>query len=164
MIRIILALLFLISMNAHAQLTTDNLTAIEGEWTGTLTYLNYRDDKTLVSLPVEIIATNAGKSIDLVMIFTEPGGGSERRTDKIKLKKKQIVFSGDWDLGESKVEDLNNWEVEMSKEGIDNNLKANFLQIMKVSADDILITKKVRYRGEEDYFMRNEYKLKRKID
>ena len=164
MIRIFAALFFVISINAQAQLSTDNLSAIVGEWTGTLTYLNYSDDKTLVTLPVEIIATDAGKAIDLLMIFTEPGGGTERRSDKIKLKKKQIVFSGDWDLGEAKVQDMNNWEVEMSKEGLDNNLKANFLQIMRVSGDDILITKKVRYRGEEEYFMRNEYKLKRKSD
>ncbi|MEQ8713142.1 MAG: hypothetical protein RIC80_08990 [Cyclobacteriaceae bacterium] len=163
MVRILISLLILISASAQAQLTTDNLNAIVGEWTGTLTYLNYRDDKTLVTLPVEVTATNAGKSIDLIMIFEEPGGGTERRTDKIKLKKNQIVFSGDWDLGGATVQDNNHWEVEMSKEGMDNNLKSDFLQIMKVTNDDILITKKVRYRGGE-FFMRNEYKLKRKVD
>lgn len=137
---------------------------IEGEWEGTLTYLNYSDDKTLVTLPLELTAINAGKSIDLVMLFTEPGGRIEKRTDKIKLKKNQIVFSGDWDLGNVTINSLTDWDVEMSMEGLDNHLKADFMQVMKVTENDVLIKKKVRYKSEPEFFIRNEYKLKRKVD
>ena len=164
MLRTLTVLLVLIGHTSYAQLTTDHLMVIEGEWSGTLTYLNYSDDKTMVTLPMEMKATNAGKAIDLAMSFTEPGGGVEKRTDRIKLKKNRMFFSGDWDLGKATVQSLTTWEVEMSQEGMDNRLKADIVQVMKITDSDILITKKVRYRSEPEYFIRNEYKLKRKGD
>lgn len=154
-------LLLFIGTSLTQDLTNDHLQVFEGSWTGTLTYLNYGDDETLVTLPVELEATFSKSGLDFVYLFTEPGGSIERRTGGIKLSGKKVYYSGKWELVGAEITDLNHWSLELIKTGKDNNRKSDFKQTMEVSPEKITVTKMVKYQDEGDFFMRNQYVFKR---
>lgn len=142
-------------------LTNNHLKVYEGEWEGTLTYLNYGDDKTLVTLPVKVEAIHNEKGVEFKYFFTEPGGRIEKRTDRFRIKKDRIYYNGYWDFVSEDLVDLENWTLELKSEGKDNNRKASFKKLIEVSPSAISIKKLVKYEGTETFFVRNEYQLKR---
>lgn len=143
------------------EVTQDHLKVFEGNWSGSLTYLNYADDSTLVTLPLEAEAILDKKGISFVYLFTEPGGSIERRTDRLYLKGDQLMFSGRWDIQSSEAKDLQHWTMELRKSGMDNNRKSDFKETIEVTPSRITVTKMVRYKGSEDYFERNQYVFER---
>ena len=141
--------------------TPDHLEVFEGKWKGSLTYLNYGDDKTLVTLPLEAEATFGEKGVSFVYLFTEPSGGIERRTDRLYFKGERLHFSGRWDIVSSKAQDLENWTMELKKSGKDNNKDSDFKETIEVTPAKIIVTKMVKYHDGGDYFMRNQYVFER---
>ncbi|OEK04110.1 hypothetical protein [Roseivirga misakiensis] len=142
-------------------LTNQHLKVYNGEWEGSLTYLNYGDDETLVTLPMRVEAEHSEKGVEFKYFFTEPGGRIEKRTDRFRIKKDKIYYNGYWELESTDIKSLDEWTLELVSEGKDNNRKASFRKIVKVSADEITIKKMVRYDGTDDYFMRNSYVFNR---
>ena len=142
---------------APADFTNDHLQVFQGNWKGTLTYLNYGDDETLVTLPVDLEATFSNSGLSFVYLFTEPGGSIEKRKGGIKLSGDKIHYSGKWEVKASELKDLNHWTLELTRSGKDNNRKADFWQTMAVSPEKITVTKMVKYQDEGDFFMRNRY-------
>lgn len=142
-------------------LTNDHLKVYEGEWEGSLTYLNYGDDETLVTLPLKVEASHSDKGIEFKYFFTEPSGAIEKRTDRFRIKKKNIYYNGYWDVAEFEAKNLKEWTLSLKSEGKDNNKKASFKKLVQVSSTKITIKKMVRYYGTEEYFVRNSYELVR---
>ena len=143
------------------EVTKAHLQVFEGEWTGSLTYLNYGDDATLVTLPLKSEASLDAKGVRFVYYFTEPGGRIEERKDRLYFKENQLMFSGKWDIVASKAQDLQNWSMELKKTGMDNNKKSDFKETITVTPDKITVTKMVKYHDGEEYFMRNQYVFER---
>ena len=142
-------------------LTNDYLKVYDGEWKGTLTYLNYGDDKTLVTLPVRVEASFSEKGVEFKSFYTEPGGGIEKRSDRFRIKKNNIYYNGYWDIVSFETKSLEEWTLSLKSEGKDNNRKASFKKVVEVSPNKITIQKMVKYEGTEEYFIRNSYRLER---
>ena len=153
----ILITLLVLGTLFDGKLSNDHLAVFEGNWTGTLTYLNYGDDETLVTLPVDLEASYSDQGLSFDYLFTEPGGGIEKRNGSLKLKKGKVYYSGIWELVDTKITSLNEWTVELKRSGKDNNRKAQFRQTIEVTAEKITVTKNVRYEGTDNFFMRNQY-------
>lgn len=154
-----LAATFLLALGLvlNTSLTNDHLKVFEGKWTGNLTYLNYGDDKTLVTLPLEVDAEFTERGLKFVYLFTEPGGGIERRTDRFQLRKQGVFYNGNWETVSTNVTDLENWEMELTSKGKDNNRAAEFRKTVVVTPGKIVVTKLVKYKGTDEFFMRNKY-------
>ncbi|MFY0594346.1 hypothetical protein [Roseivirga sp.] len=142
-------------------LTNEHLKVYNGEWEGSLTYLNYGDDETLVTLPLKVEAEHSAKGVEFKYYFTEPGGRIEKRTDRFRIKKDKIYYNGYWDLESSDIKSLDEWSLELKSEGKDNNRKASFRKEVKVSANKITIKKFVKYEGTDEFFVRNSYVFNR---
>lgn len=142
-------------------LTNDYLKVYDGEWKGNLTYLNYGDDKTLVTLPVRVEASFSEKGVEFKSFYTEPGGRIEKRSHRFRIGKKNIYYNGNWKMDSFEAKSLEQWTLFLKSEGKDNNRTASFKKIVEVSPNKITIKKMVKYEGTEEYFMRNSYLLER---
>ncbi|MBO3697802.1 hypothetical protein [Roseivirga sp. E12] len=145
----------------NQDLTSDHLKVYDGEWNGTLTYLNYGDDKTMVELSVRMVATFTGEKLKFEYFYNEGDGRVEKRKGMFQIKKNKILYNGNWTLDESEITDLSHWKLKMSSEGKDNNKKASFKQTVDVSPERIVYIKMVKYEGESEYFMRNRHVFER---
>lgn len=145
----------------NGNLTSDHLKVYDGEWNGTLTYLNYGDDKTLVDLSVKMVANFDKDRLKFDYFYDEGNGRIEKRTGVFKITRSKILYNGSWTLDESDITDLEHWKLSMSNQGKDNNKKASFKQTVEVSPERIVYIKMVKYDGESDYFMRNRHVFER---
>ncbi|MCE7993413.1 MAG: hypothetical protein HEP71_15610 [Roseivirga sp.] len=155
------AILLSIGFLIDANLTNDHLKVFKGDWEGNLTYLNYGDDKTLVTLPVKLVATYSEKGLSFEYFYTEPGGAIEKRKGKFELRGEKVYYNGRWDLVSTEIDDMENWTMELKSTGKDNNRKADFQKTIVVSTSKITVTKKVKYEGTDEFFMRNQHIFKR---
>lgn len=153
--------ILLLLLTHSQQISFDHLLVYEGEWEGTLTYLNYGDDKTLVDLPVRMVATQKKDRMNFEYFYNEGDGRTEKRTGSFRVKGDKIYYNGKWELVDSQVEDLENWALELKSEGKDNNRPASFKKTVEVSPKRIEVTKWVKYEGESDFFMRNRHVFKK---
>lgn len=154
-----LLIIFLLSFPFHfnSDFTSDYLRVYEGEWNGTLTYLNYGDDKTLVDLPVRMEAVFKNGKLDFDFYYNEGDGRTEKRTGNFRIKGGKIHYNGKWELQSSELSDLENWSLILVSTGQDNNRPASFRKTVNVSPERIQVEKWVQYEGEEEYFMRNRH-------
>ncbi len=159
---VITTIAIILLVNTSNNITTDHLKVFEGEWNGTLTYLNYGDDQTLVDLSLRMVAEFDGKSLKFDYFYNEGNGRVEKRTGSFKLKGDDIIYNGKWDLKNSSITDLENWELQLESVGKDNNRPARFKKSILVSKDKIEVTKMVQYKDASgDFFMRNKHVFQR---
>lgn len=156
----ITAILLLLTLNSQ-NITFEHLSVYEGEWEGTLTYLNYGDDKTLVDLPVRMVATRKNDRMNFEYFYNEGDGRTEKRTGSFKVKGDKIYYNGKWDVVNTQIENVSNWYLELKSDGKDNNRNASFKKIVVVAPKKIEVTKWVKYEGESDFFMRNRHVFKK---
>ncbi len=150
-------LILLTGFSRDQTLTNDHLEVFEGEWSGSLTYLNYGDDKTKVTLPMDAEITFSDKGLAFKHMFKEPNGAIETRTTKFRLRKDKIFFNGSWEFKSGQFKDLKNWTLELEGKGKDNNRASAFTKTIEVSSNRIVVTKRVRYEGTDHYFVRNKH-------
>ena len=153
--------LILLPLN-NETITTEHLKVFEGEWTGTLSYLNYADDKKMVDLTLKMEATFDGKSLKFDYFYNEGNGRIEKRNGNFKLKGDQVIFNGKWKKEKAYIQGLDQWQLFLSSEGKDNNRPALFKKHVEVSPNEIVVTKMVKYLDADgDYFLRNKHVFKR---
>lgn len=156
------AVLLSLGFLLDAHLTNDHLKVFEGDWEGNLTYLNYGDDETLVTLPVKLVASYGEKGLRFEYFYTEPGGAIEKRTGKFELRGEKVFYNGRWEVVSTEIDNKKNWTMELKSSGKDNNRKADFQKSIVVSQSKITVTKKVKYEGTDEFFMRNQHTFERK--
>ncbi len=164
----ILIILVLVSVLCTAQVVTISPSELEqmtGQWEGTLTYTDYRDDTATSTLKCKMNGAWTGKKGIINIGFTEPNG--EVIYDKSSLK---LLKQGKRMKFENKVYEIDSfeqnensggWELSMSRSGKDNNRKAKIKQRISYSATVLAITKEVKYDNTANFFVRNTYLFKR---
>ena len=146
-----------------AQIGNEQLTSINGSWSGSLTYTDYGDDSSQVQLLTKMTARwKSGKGV-LKFYYTEPNGKVIKGSQKLRLGETASEFYiGDlWSVTGFITKDSNNWTLTLEKEGRDNNRDASMRQIVELSDTRFRITKQVRYEGTKEFFQRNEYSFTR---
>lgn len=157
-------LLFLgVFLNAQVPSVTSNeFQQLVGEWDGSLTYVDYRDDKSNIKLKCNMIASWKGNKGTIKIGFTEPNG--KIIYDKVKLnllkQGKVVKFDGE-KYQVNSLKKVKGFQLVMSCISKDNNRVADIKQFLNINESSITITKKVKYKGTEDFFLRNEYVLNR---
>lgn len=160
LILLISSLLFCFVPN-ETKITRNDFQILTGEqWSGTLTYLDYRANKK-VSIRANLSVT---QSVDddhsWVFDYQYPDEPKANSKEIIKLSKDGKSINGEAVIERTK---LPNGTVRFAteKKGQDNDRSASFRYIYTLSAKMFSIKKEVRYDGETQFFERNEYRWTR---
>lgn len=151
------------AQTAKAKLNADQLQTLSGSWEGTLTYLDYQNDKSKVTLKVKSVNQWLAPNLSRDVIFTEPNG------KEIKSAAVTTVAND----GKNITEDKLTWAViknafdKKKKErtvvyearGEDNDKPADLRKTLVIRQDEYTVTKTVRYQNTAEYFVRNEFRF-----
>ena len=142
-----------------------------GDWVGTLTYTDYQDDESRVTLPLTASATAIrdpdldADGLQLVIAFTEPDGSSGGTGSAIltPLPDEANVFGYDgerWPLVQYlSTEGLIQYVIE--RDGEDNSRPARIRHTITYRDGVLTDQKEVRYEGTEAFFERNTFRFTR---
>lgn len=140
-------------------ITSGDLKNLIGEWTGTLTYLDYSSNKPY-SMPANLIVKQGGNENQYLLSTNYPNEPKANSKGKITVSKngKQLNKK---DL-KSK-ERLPDGQIQLITEyvGKDNNKKAFIRNIYILGEKQFIIRKEVRFENTNEWLKRNEYNYKR---
>lgn len=159
--KILIVLTFLIPTYNYSQsiVTTDDLKTLLGEWTGTLTYIDYSSNKPF-TMPANLIVKQGKNNHQLLLNINYPKEPNANSKDKIKISKDGTQLNK---LDIISKQDLANGQIQITTQytGKDNGKKALIKNIYIIGTSDFIIRKEVKFENSEDWLMRNEYKYSR---
>ena len=149
------------SSNVFSQSIDECLTNLSGQWSGSLTYIDFSDDVTRSSIDCQMAATWKKQTLTISIGFTEPNGKVFYDKSKIKIKEKgaQFVYNGSR-YTVKEIEPRNSskgWRITATTTAKDNQKEAAIRLILELSDEQFTMTKEVKYLNSEEYFIRNTY-------
>lgn len=144
-----------------ASIKRDDLQILTGtQWSGTLTYLDYRSKKK-VSIPSQLIVRpNGDDKWSWVFEYVYPDEPHANSRGIVQLSEDGGRLNGEVVLERISLPD-NTIRFVTEKKGEDNNRPASFRFTYLLNAQSFSIMKEVRYEGEEQFFERNRFDWKR---
>ena len=152
---------FLVASSKAQTISVDDIKPIEGNWVGTLTYLDYSSNKEATIQSSLIVKIKNDKKYEFDIRFPkEPGYGGK---DKYHIKENGAMIN-DMKIIERVKQPDGALKIVMESKGKDgnDNKKATFHHIMLVGKTNFSITKMVKFEGEKEFFQRNQYVFNRK--
>ena len=145
----------------EANITRDDLQVLTGvQWSGTLTYLDYRSNKK-VSIPSDLIVRPNGEDKwSWVFEYRYPDEPKANDEEIVRLSEDGKTINGEVVLERTSLPDSKVRFV-TEKKAEDNNRRAVMRFTYSLSAKSFSIKKEVRYEDENQFFERNEYSWKR---
>ena len=145
---------------SQSKITPQELKLIIGEWTGSLTYLNYQTNEPF-TMPADLLVEE-GKTDNMVVLnFIYPNEPAANSTGRLTITKNGEL------LNKEKVvsrKELDNGQIEIKTEskGRDDNKKA-FIRITYIFGQDAFLTRKeVQFEESDEWIKRNEFTYQRK--
>lgn len=133
-----------------------------GKWKGSLTYLDYSSGKPYI-MPANItISKNNDNKRQLVLTFDYPDEPKANGKDTLVLSDDGLQIDGA--VVVSKTKDSEGTLIIITdKDGLDgnDNRSATLRHIYTISKKMFSNRKEVRFKGEEKFILRNEYKMVR---
>ena len=130
------------------------------QWTGTLTYLDYRSKKK-VSIPANLtVKPNGEDKWSWVFEYQYPDEPQANSREIVRLSKDGSSLNDEVVLERINLPD-NTVRFVTEKKGEDNNRSATFRYTYTLNAKSFSIRKEVRYENENQFFERNGYDWKR---
>lgn len=132
-----------------------------GEWTGTLTYLDYTSGKPY-SLPVKIlISQNKGSLDQLLWEYKYPYEPKANGVDTVKITQNGGGINNERVVEVVRGKEINFITTEMN--GFDGNdhKPAIIRHAYALGSQSLGFKKLVKFQGEDKWVLRNEYSLKR---
>ena len=158
---LILTVLVIVSFSSFAQtITQEDFKTIQGEWTGTLTYLNYSDNKPF-SMPADLVVEKGNNEFQLILQNIYPNEPKANGSGKIKISKdrktidKAPIVSRELLPGGS-------IKIITESSGKDDNKKAQIRKCYTFGQNELIIVKEVLFEDSEKWIKRNEYNYTRK--
>jgi hypothetical protein len=132
-----------------------------GKWKGTLTYLDYSSGKPY-TMPCNIsISSDKLNNQRLIIGVEYPDEPKANETDTIIISNDGKMIDGEQVVSNEKTKGLT--KIITEKNGVDGNdrRKAVLRHIYLFSKKSFTKRKEVRFEGEENWILRNEYKMTR---
>ena len=145
----------------EARIKKDDLQILTGtQWTGTLTYLDYRSKKK-VSIPSNLnVRPNGEDKWSWVFEYQYPDEPQANSKEIVRLSKDGRSVNGEVVLERISLPD-NTVKFVTEKKGEDNNRSASIRFTYSLNAKSLSIRKEVRYEDEDQFFERNGFDWKR---
>ena len=153
--------LLLISLYGTAQTkkSSDELNSLMGEWTGSLTYMDYSTNEPF-SMPANV-TVKPGKNDNQILLFYEyPNEPQANSKGKVTVSKEGSAINGNPLVSR---ENLENGSTQFTTEttGKDNNEKALIRNVYIVGEKRFIIRKEVKFENSEEWLIRNEFNYTR---
>ncbi len=147
----------------------ERLASLNGNWIGSLEYLDYSDNKSKVKLPTtcEAIFNKSGsdKYLFVKFIFDEGKGKTVTGEDAWTILDEKTFFydSTSYMITNYYSQFANNdiSEFVFSKDGMDNNKLCTIEQKFTIQNDSFAIVKRVKYKDSDESFTRHEFSFVR---
>ena len=145
----------------EAKIKRDDLEILTGaQWSGTLTYLDYRSKKK-VSIPANLtVRPNGEDKWSWVFEYEYPDEPQANSREIVRLSKDGRSMNGEVVLERMSLPD-NTIRFVTEKKGEDNNRSASIRFTYSLNAKSFSIRKEVRYENEDQFFERNGFDWKR---
>ena len=148
-----------ITETSEQTLNSKDLEILFGDWTGSLTYIDYNSNKPY-SMPANLTVKQGKNKNQLVLNFIYPNEPNANSKDKIVVSKKGDKLNGKAVKSKQK---LSNGQVQFITEydGKDNNNKAIIRNVYILGSKQFVIRKEVKFEKSNDWLKRNEYNFER---
>ena len=145
----------------EARIKRDDLQILTGaQWSGTLTYLDYRSKKK-VSIPANLtVKPNGADKWSWVFEYEYPDEPKANSKEIVQLSKDGRSLNGEVVLERTSLPD-DTVKFVTEKKGEDNNRPASIRYTYSLNAKSFSIKKEVRYADEDQFFERNGFDWKR---
>ena len=139
------------------KITDRDLRLLTGaQWSGTLTYLDYRSNKK-VSIPSNLIVTESGESkLAWLFEYRYPEEPKANSRDTVRIAKDGRSINGEMVTERTELAG-NTLRIVTEKKGQDDERNALFRYTYLINAKSFSIKKEVQHEGSSEFFERNEY-------
>lgn len=139
--------------------TPEDLKIILGEWTGTLTYVDYNTNKPY-TMPSNVDVKQGKNENQLFLFITYPNEPNANSKDKIKISKNGLKLNKN---AVKSIQKLSNGQVLVTTEylGKDNNMAALIRNVYLLGEKQFVIKKEVKFENSDEWIKRNEYNFNR---
>lgn len=136
-----------------------DLKQAEGQWTGSLTYLDYsRNKEVTISSKLEVLIKKQGR--ELLMKFSYPDEPDYGTTEHVRISNDGLMLE-DADVKEKSQLADGSLRIVTEERGKDDRKPATIRKVILLGKDKLSITKMVRFDNGTDFFRRNVYEWKR---
>lgn len=145
------------------QASIEDFSFLLGSWNGSLEYLNFGDDKTLVTLPTRAVYSQEKDKISYAFIYTEPNGTEVNGQGTIAIESgDRVQYNGGSHTIVSKSVDAEQdvVEIKITQQGMDNNREAQIDHVFQRKGDVVSITRYILREGATAPFVRHTYTFK----
>jgi hypothetical protein len=150
-----------ISYSSLAQTTISSADFIPliGNWSGTLTYLNYSDG-TPFSMPVELRIVQTEETNKFTFYFSFPDEPQANSEETVSISDGGTMINSEPIISKQRLEG-GNLEIVTESKGTDDELPATIRQTYIIGADVFVTRKDVQFVGQDEWLNRNEFNFKK---
>jgi hypothetical protein len=157
------AILFslLVSYNSSAQTTISSadFKPLIGNWSGTLTYLDYQNGNSF-SMPVGLRIVQTEETNKFTFYFSFPDEPHANSEETVSISDDGTMLNGEPVISKRLLED-GNLEIVTESMGTDDDQPATIRHTYIIGADVFITRKDVRFAGQEEWINRNEFNFKK---
>lgn len=156
---IVIACLFSINNQAQNSVTPADLEPLLGEWTGSLTYVDYSSNKPY-TMPANLTVSQGKSEHQVSLMYTYPNEPKANSKGKIKISDQGKKLNNEMIVSREVLAD-GSVQVTTSYKGKDNNKEAMIKGVYVLGKAICVIRKEVKYDNSENWLKRNEYTFER---
>ena len=155
-----LTLIVSLFVYSQAQITSEDLSVVIGNWEGNLTYLDYQSGKPY-SMPANLVVEQGKDKNSLVLNYIYPNEPKANSSGKLKITKNGTLLNKHLVTSRKELEN-GHIQFQTEHEGRDDNKKA-LIQYTYIMGEELfVIRKEVQFEKEGEWIKRNEFKYSKK--
>lgn len=141
------------------KITSDDLKILTGDWTGTITYLDYQTNKPF-TMPANLTVKQSKNKNRFLLYNIYPNESKANSKDKIKITKKGTLLNK---RSVTSRQELPGGQIQIKTEftGKDDNRKAIIQHTYLLGKDQFSIVKEVKFENSADWIKRSEFNYTR---
>ncbi len=155
----LIAIIFSTQIQAQKTVTVNDLEPLVGEWTGSLTYVDYSSNKPY-TMPANLSASQGKDKHQLSLMYTYPNEPKANSKGKIKITNGGKKLNNETVVSREVLAD-GSVQITTSYKGKDNQKEAMMKGVYVLGQTICIIRKEVKYEGTEKWLKRNEYRFNR---
>ena len=140
--------------STNLQITPQELEIALGDWTGSLTYIDYQSNKPY-TMPANLEVKPGKNSRELILHRIYPNEPKANGKGKIKISEDGLMLNKEAVVAKEVLTDGIKIITEYS--GKDNNQKAQIRNTYILQARSLVIRKEVQFEDSEDWLKRSEF-------